>query len=283
MKKIIAIYHKNCIDGTVAAAVVLRKFPQAQLFPLSHDYKPSDLEEILSVIDKETEVYTVDCGIGVSEILNRGFKVTTLDHHIGAKETLDLLAKENSDFTFIFDNNKSGASLTWQYFFPTEELPEMIKLVEDSDLWKGRYGEDTKKVNSYLWLFTNNPAQVLQILSGDLEEIKSKGAIISAYAGKEIAEQVEISPINLKIGEDMLPAYNITTHESACGNILSSRNGCAAVMFTIKGNDVKLSFRSVDGQRPSALDLAKQFDGGGHVLAAGARVSLEDFIKMIVV
>ncbi len=282
MKKVIAIYHKNCIDGTTAAAVVLRKFPQAELFPLSHDYKDEDLELVLSRLNSETEIYTVDCGIGVQEILSRGFKITTLDHHIGIKETLDLLAKQNSDFTFIFDNNKSGASLAWQYFFPEEELPEMIKLVEDSDLWKGLYGEDTKRVNNYLWLFINNPAQILQILSGDLEEVKANGETISAYVRKEITEQIEIPAISLKLGDYRLSAYNITTHESACGNILAERSGQVAVMFTIKGGDVKLSFRSIDGQEPSALDLAKQCGGGGHVLAAGARVSLSDFIAMIV-
>ncbi len=158
----------------------------------------------------------------------------------------------------------------------------MIKLVEDSDLWKGLYGEDTKRVNNYLWLFINNPAQILQILSGDLEEVKANGETISAYVRKEITEQIEIPAISLKLGDYRLSAYNITTHESACGNILAERSGQAAVMFTIKGGDVKLSFRSIDGQEPSALDLAKQCGGGGHVLAAGARVSLSDFIAMIV-
>ena len=282
MKKVLSIYHKDCIDGTTAAAVVLRKFPEAKLFPLSHDPSVDDLEKVLSVIDDDTEIYTVDCGIGVQEILSRGFKVVTIDHHVGVKESLELLAKENADFKYIFNNDKSGASLAWQYFFPDEELPEMIKLVEDSDLWKGQFGEDTKNVNNYLWLFINEPDKILQILEGDLNEVKKQGELISIYAEKEIMTLVEIPAVSLKISEHILPAYNITNHESACGNILSEKNNQTAVMFTIKGDVVKFSFRSKNGQNPSALDLAKILGGNGHVLAAGARVSLQEFLRMIV-
>lgn len=282
MQKVVVIYHKDCIDGTTAAAVVLRRFPEAKLFPLSHDPSVDDLEKVLAIIDSDTDIYTVDCGIGVQEILSRGFKVMTIDHHVGVKDSLDLLVKENTNFTYLFDNEKSGASLAWQYFFPDEELPEIIKLVEDSDLWKGQFGEDTKNVNNYLWLFINEPDKILQILEGDLNEVKKQGKVISVYAEKEIMKLVEIPAISLKIGEHIFPAYNITNHESACGNILSEKNNQTAVMFTIKGDVVKFSFRSKAGQNLSALDLAKILGGNGHVLAAGARVPLSEFMQMIV-
>lgn len=282
MQKVVVIYHKDCIDGTTAAAVVLRRFPEAKLFPLSHDPSVDDLEKVLAIIDSDTDIYTVDCGIGVQEILSRGFKVMTIDHHVGVKDSLDLLVKENTNFTYLFDNEKSGASLAWQYFFPDEELPEIIKLVEDSDLWKGQFGEDTKNVNNYLWLFINEPDKILQILEGDLNEVKKQGKVISIYAEKEIMKLVEIPAISLKIGEHIFPAYNITNHESACGNILSEKNNQTAVMFTIKGDVVKFSFRSKAGQNLSALDLAKILGGNGHVLAAGARVPLSEFMQMIV-
>ena len=50
MQKVVVIYHKDCIDGTTAAAVVLRRFPEAKLFPLSHDPSVDDLEKVLAII-----------------------------------------------------------------------------------------------------------------------------------------------------------------------------------------------------------------------------------------
>jgi hypothetical protein len=34
MEHVVCIYHKNCIDGTTAAAVVLKRFPSADVVPL---------------------------------------------------------------------------------------------------------------------------------------------------------------------------------------------------------------------------------------------------------
>jgi uncharacterized protein len=158
--KTIAIYHKDCTDGTTAAAVVLRKFPEAKVFPLSHGFETHELEAILKEISLGDQIFTVDCVIGVPELLALGHKVTSIDHHIGIKEEMFELSRSNKDFTFIFDNDRSGASLTWITFFPDEKMPEVIKLVEDGDLWKGKYGKDTKDVANYLLKLANKPEEI---------------------------------------------------------------------------------------------------------------------------
>jgi oligoribonuclease NrnB/cAMP/cGMP phosphodiesterase (DHH superfamily) len=282
MKEIVVIYHKDCIDGTAAAAVMLHKFANAKLYPLAHSYTAGELEIILKATDPEADIYTVDCGLGVREFLKRGFKVTTLDHHISEKEFLEVLEKENQNFTYIFDNNKSGASLTWSFFFPDEDAPELIAYVEDIDLWKWKYGNDTKHISNYLSMFRNDPEQVLTFIKGDLDELKKKGEVISMYVDTEIERFVSRPYTNLKIGEHIVPAFNITTHESASGNILSEKLDKAVALFTIKGDVVSLGFRSKDHQVPSSVDLATSLGGGGHTCAAGASVSLTDFIDMLV-
>ena len=78
-----------------------------------------------------------------------------------------------------------------------------------------------------------------------------------------------------------MPAYNITVHESAVGNILSEKRGKAVAIFIINGETVKLSFRSKEHHDPPALKLAKLLGGGGHKNAAGATILRGDFIKMI--
>ena len=171
---IIALYHKDCIDGTTAAAVALRRFPHARLFPLAHTYTPNAFVPILDSSSTKAECYTLDCGLGIQELLDAGHTVTTIDHHIGGKETFEHIAQTCDRYRFVFDNDKSGASLAWSYFFPDEPEPTLITYVEDGDLWRWRYGEATEHVNNYLSLFKNDPKTVLSILENDLTEIQKK-------------------------------------------------------------------------------------------------------------
>jgi oligoribonuclease NrnB/cAMP/cGMP phosphodiesterase (DHH superfamily) len=276
-KQILGIYHKNCIDGTSAAAVVLKKFPEAKLFPLSHSYTKEDLDPIRDLAKKGAEIYIVDCTLGFKELLEDGHDVVIIDHHISDREEMMDKADGNPKIKYVFDNEKSGASLAWSYFFPEKAEPESIKYVEDSDLGIWQYGDDTKQVNNYLSMFRNNPETMLKLLEGDIEELKTKGALIIRYSDKQIEDLIKTPPVTLKIGEYVVPAYNITMYRTACGNIISEKQDSVAVMFTIKGNNVNFSFRSKEHQNPSALELAQVFGGGGHRNSAGATASLEDF------
>ena len=281
MPPTIATYHKDCIDGTAAAAVVLRKYPHAQLFPLPHSYKAEDFAPILEKVTPETQVFTVDCAFGAREFLAKGIPVTTIDHHADKKADLEAVAQEFPAFTFVFDEAKSGASLSWKHFFPEEPEPRLVSLIEDVDLWLWRYGQEARDASSFLWLSRNDPQAMLAHIESALEPIIEKGALLSRYADTEIEFQCSIEPVRMKVGEHSVSARNITTHQSASGNKISEKEGAAVAMFTIQGDRVKISFRSKDGQSPSALSLAAILGGGGHPNAAGATVSLTNFLGMI--
>jgi len=280
-KQVIAIYHKSCIDGTSAAAVLFRKFPQAECFPLSHSYTSEDMQLIRDVVKPGAEIYIVDCTLGVNELLEDGHEVTVIDRHISEKEVVQNIVDCNPKVKYIFDNEKSGASLTWAYFFPEEKVLESIKYIEDSDLGIWKYGNDTRQINNYLFMFRNDPQTMLGLIEGDVEVLKVNGALIRQYSDIQLKELVKLPSINVKIGEYIVPAFNITMYQTSCGGILSDRNDSVAVMFTIKGEEVRFSFRSNEHQNPSALELAQILGGGGHRNAAGGNATLEDFLKMI--
>ncbi|PCI89966.1 phosphoesterase [Candidatus Kaiserbacteria bacterium] len=280
--QVIAIYHKDCIDGTSAASVVLRKFPNAALFPLAHSYTDEDIKPILDLASPDAEIYTVDCGIGIKEFLDRGYSVTTIDHHIGSKSLFEDMERQYENYSYIFNNDKSGASLAWAFLFPYETEPELIKYVEDVDLWNWKFGDDSKYINNYLSIFRNDPVTMLSLLEGDLSDVMRKGRTISEYTDKEIEDLVKIKPIQIKIGDHIVPSYNISSYQSECGNILSGNLNKTVAMFTINGQQVKVSFRSKEGQSPTSLELAQLLGGGGHKLASGAGIKLVDFLKLFV-
>ncbi len=280
--KTIAIYHKDCIDGTAAAAVVMRKFPDALLFPLSHGFESHELEPIIAQASQGDRILTVDCVIGVKEFLAQGFEVTSVDHHAGIQSEMEELAKTDLNFKFIFDNSKSGASLSWTYFFPDEKMPELLKFVQDADIWTWKYGRETKNVNNFLFLLINKPEETLKLFNTPLDAVMRDGETITKYTEFTIELAVEkTEPIYLMIGETRVPFYNITTLKSESGNRLATLRKETVALFSIDGDKVKVSFRSLEGQNPSALDLAQKVNGGGHKHAAGAGMTLEYFLKAL--
>jgi oligoribonuclease NrnB/cAMP/cGMP phosphodiesterase (DHH superfamily) len=282
----ICIYHKNCTDGTFSASVLLKKFKNCKLFPLEHGYSEEEFEEILKEVDENTTVYITDFSLrkdDLKKLLENAKEVVNIDHHIGVKDQLEEIAKENPKFKFYFDNDSSGASLTWKVLFGEDNIPEIIKLVEDKDLWKWRYGDRTKYANLYLYMMANKPEEVLQYLDTDPEEIIEKGKIIAIFVDYLINKFIEkAEPTLIKIGDYVVKAFNTGNFQSEIGNILAQKLGEAVALFSIKGYEVRFSFRSVEGQKPTSLELAKLLGGGGHKHAAGAMVTLDKFCEMII-
>jgi uncharacterized protein len=280
--KTIAIYHKDCTDGTGAAAVVLKKYPDALTYPLGHGYEAHELEPILSSAETGDRILFVDCAIGAKEFLTKGFPVTVIDHHAGINAEFSAIAHENKNLTYIFDNSKSGASLTWATLFPTEKEPELIKYIQDQDLWTWKFGNDTKDVNNAIFTYANKPEEIVKLFDVSLDVLKKEGSIISRYNDYMIDHMVKTTePLTLRLGEWKVPMYNITVHKSEGGNQLSKLRDAAVGLFSIDGDKVKISFRSIDGQKPDALDVAKALGGGGHRNSSGAAMNLVTFLKSI--
>jgi len=281
----VCIYHKNCNDGSTAAAILLTKFPDCKLFAFDHGYKDEDMENLLNNIEEGDTVYIVDFALrsekDYEKIFQKAKEIINLDHHITVKDKLQQIAQKYPNFKFIFDNNKSGASITWQYLYG-DNYPEFVKLVEDKDIWKWEYGEKTKYLNAFLTMYTDKPEEIKNMLNQDINELLEKGKIISDYNDFLINRFVEkAKELPLKIGDYIVKGYNACLFQSEIGNLLSTQNDQAVALFNFSGTNVKLSFRSLDHHNPSAADLAQILGGGGHRNASGAMITVSEFIKLI--
>ncbi|HEU0080634.1 MAG TPA: phosphoesterase [Candidatus Paceibacterota bacterium] len=281
--KTICIYHKDCTDGTAAAAIVLRKHPDAVLYPLGHGYDPRELEPILASVEKGDRILTVDCAIGAREFLAAGHAVTTIDHHVGAQGEYAKLAAENPAYTFIFDEKHSGAGLTWITLFPDEPMPELVKLVEDQDIWNWRYSPDTDNVTNRLWMLDNRPDEVLRLMFQPLDGLKKEGRAITEYKQALIQRAMaKAEPTQVMVGAFKVPFYNLTDFKSELGNLLCAKHGGTVALYTVEALHMRVSFRSLEAHTPSALDIAKLVGGNGHRNAAGAKMELDKFYGNIV-
>lgn len=215
-------------------------------------------------------------------------EVIIVDHH---KTVINDISKfigkpldENTSYyitydflTFIYDPNESGASLTYKTLFKTDRLPLIVDIVKDKDIWLWRY-QNTDEVNDFLSMYVDKPEIVLEFLHQDINDIVSKGKILSQYKSIMVSRLKEAwynSPLFIYINGKKIPAINTPLYQSELGSEIVKEYGVAC-LFYITGDFVKLSFRSSDN---SARVLAESFGGGGHDNAAGAIMDKQTFFE----
>lgn len=279
----ICIYHKDCSDGTAAAAVFLRKFPEGKTFPFAYGYTAEDAEKVFSILTPETIVYTVDCTILAKECLAKGNTVISLDHHIGLYEEMMELAKTQPNYTYIFNNDLSGATLAWTHFFPDGSIPYFLTLVQDTDLWTKKF-EDSQYFVNWSAMQRNKPEVLLELFTNEnalavcLEKGKSIQDLNNYYLN---AYKEKAKPLYIKYGEHKIPTYNSTFLQNDIAKMLVDKDLGVAIAFSIKENSVRMSVRSVKDSKVSALEVAKSFGGGGHRDSAGCEVDFSTFTQLI--
>lgn len=276
-ERIFCIYHRDCIDGTAAAAVLLRKYPNAVFIPLAHRHTTEEMRSVLTAVTGTAHVYLLDASFMLAELLERDIKVTVVEHHMSEHEYITTLSHTWPNLQYIFNNERAAAILTWQHLFPEESVPELITYIEDIDLWNNAYGDVSKHVACYVSQFVNDPKQMLHELEHETEKAKTHGAIINTYVDHTIKKLLCIEPITMMIGGEDVPTFNITDYQSVCGYELSRKLDKTVALFTVSGDSVKVGFRSQPHHEPSALALALQLGGGGHKNSAGATIPLHDF------
>ena len=264
----LVIYHQQCQDGFTAAWAVWKKFPDFEFYPGKYQETPPDVTG--------RDVFFVDFTYKRPVILEMAAKansITILDHHASAEK--DLVDLPENVFV-IFDMEKSGAHITWDFFHGhlTKLRPILIDYVEDRDLWKFRFPE-TKPLTSFIFSqdydfhVWDGLVQIMDDPDLRLQAQKQGEAILRKQA-KDIDELLQ-NKFVLSIGGHLVPCANLPyTLCSEAGHILGQGQPFAAT-FYLDGKSAIFSLRSAeDGVDVS--EIAKLFGGGGHKHAAGFKV-----------
>ncbi len=281
----IVFFHGSCLDGTASASAILKKFPDAELYPINHSYDQKELEFLFT--KKSEKIFVLDFSFrkdDFEKLLKTDNDFIHIDHHISILKDTEIFKKYNN-YTLIFDNQHAGCYLTWKYVH--NHIPELIYYIEDRDIWTKKF-EKTDAICSYLFSkVLNKPDELLTYFEKDkdIEEIYNEGKkIIDIHKMNQdrIMEKTEICWLNIGnfLKKKLIPAINSNLYVSEIGNELATKYGICCI-FYISDSYVKLSFRSVEGSKIFAKDVAELFGGGGHLHAAAAKIHLKKFIKMI--
>lgn len=301
--KALCIYHGNCADGFGAAWTVRHALGEHNVEFHAGVYQdpPPDVSG--------RDVIMVDFSYKrdvIHEIAAKASTVVILDHHKSAAEDLaglpppldgpwDPNAMLNwqrecnapASLHALFDMERSGAGLAWDYFLPGQPRPRLIAHIEDRDLWRFKLNGtreiqaaifsrpyDFKQWN-FMWLLADTDEGWLQLFN--------EGAAIERKHHKDVAELVGITRRQMTIGGHVVPVANLPyTLTSDAGHLM-----CQGVDAGVAGSWIPpfaacywdtpegrvFSLRSIEGGI-DVSQIAKQYGGGGHKHAAGFRIPL---------
>ena len=137
MNKMICIYHSRDLDGWMSAAIVKLKFPNIELLPWDYGQEIPDLSF--------KEIVMVDVSFPKEIMAENANRLIWIDHHISAIK--DIASLEPLPFIEGRRNDKFAAcELTWQYFFPEEKMPELVRLLGRYDCFGHKGTEEEQKV-----------------------------------------------------------------------------------------------------------------------------------------
>jgi oligoribonuclease NrnB/cAMP/cGMP phosphodiesterase (DHH superfamily) len=224
--------------------------------------------------------------------------ILILDHHKTAQEDLagfvgaacnfkqsvdlarSLLELSNTPpVSVVFDMARSGAGITWDFFFPYHPRPALINHIEDRDLWLFKL-EGTREIQANVFSWPYDFEVWDRLMAADTASLRAEGAAIERKHFKDIEELLRVTTRRMKIGGHIVPAANLpyTFSSDAAGKLAEGQPFAACYMDTPEGR--VFSLRS----RPEGLDvseIAKQYGGGGHKNAAGFKVAYERLAEFL--
>lgn len=288
MQPDLCIYHGNCADGFTAAWAVRRRFPECIFVAGVYGEPPPDVTSQHVVIVDFSYKKPV-----LLDLASKAASIVVLDHHKSAQEDLSGIQEAGDDWdshsgwcalmaaepqhpvlAVLFDMDRSGARLAWDFFHPGKPIPSLVQHVEDRDLWRFDL-PGTREIQACIFShpyefdvwddLVDNCAsptgRALMLAQGEAIERKQR---------KDIAELLSLTTRSMVIGGVEVPVANIPyTMASEAANILAQGKPFAACYYD-KADSRVFSLRSTeDGSDVSVVAAA--YGGGGHRNAAGFR------------
>lgn len=299
--KPLVIYHANCADGFTAAWAV-RQAMDAEFYPGVHGEPPPDVTG--------RDVILVDFSYqaaALQEIRKKARSILILDHHKSAEADIPACASGKLDALTVFrmdapewtarktwdyfqscvyqdqcegapyanvyalfDMDRSGAGIAWDFFHPGKARPALIDHVEDRDLWRFAL-HGTREIQSALFSYPYRFEVWDELMQAPVFELYQQGLCIERKHHKDVAELVTVAKRQMVIGHYEVPVASLPyTLASDAGHLMAQGQPFAACYYDKAGGRV-FSLRSAD-DGVDVSEVAKLYGGGGHARAAGFTV-----------
>jgi hypothetical protein len=265
MPRPLCIYHKNCLDGNGAAAVVQRRQPDCEFLSMQYGVAPPTVLGRL--------VYIVDFGLSLEHmraIRAQASEVVWIDHHASQLPVHRALGWGT------LDTEESGASLTWKVLFPGQPPPPVIPYIKDKDLWQWKLPNSRAIAAGLQATFPGDRFQGL--LEADLEEMERRGRPLVAATNERVRAAVKLGvAVDAPYGLSGIRALVVPCNQDQndvgdhiCLPVSAGGLGYdLAILWYRKGNGRWVhSLRSSENGRVDCASIGERRGGGGHPSSA---------------
>ncbi len=266
--EILCIYHKNCIDGFGSAWVIDSAFKDCsnvlKFYAANYNEIPPDVtNKIVYIVDFSYPLKVI------KDMAKLAQEILIIDHHKTAK---DLLVDLPKNVSFVFDETKSGALLTWETIYPNIKPPYIIDYISDYDTWQFKL-PFSKEINLALRSYVYKFIVWDELCTIPKEELISEGTILKRQFNIDVDNILKNYKLTRTIIRDYLvPIINLQPkYASEVGNILA-KGYPFSISYYINGDICHFSLRS-DETGIDVAKIAESYGGGGHKHAAGFQLN----------
>ena len=252
------IYHADCTDGFGSAYSAWKLLGnRAEYHACKHGQIPPDVKDkVVVILDFSFDNATT------KKMITEAKELLVIDHHKSAVVELHDISNT------LFDMNKSGATLAWEFFHPGKEAPKFIQYITDRDLWKW----ELPYSKEFSAAFDMVPFEFEEFAKFEddsvFDDAVKRGSYILAYS-KSVVKKVCAKASSRKMGGKDIMVVNASHWMSEIGARLSPDCDFAMIWY-YDHNDkiIKVSLRAFH-EYIDVSDVSKKFGGGGHRKAAG--------------
>ena len=258
------MYHGGCPDGFGGAYSAWKKLgDHAEYHPVSYS-KPVP-ENLASA-----RIYFIDCCYKqdvMDKIVAEAHSLTILDHHTGTQAVVESMPEH------VFDNDRSGAMIAWNYFNPDVPAPKLLEYIQDDDLFLFKL-PDTRPVLAYV-LIRPFTFEEWEVLVQELEDPESREVFLNRARiyGEYFELLGEFAAEHVKLVEfegyevTFATAHPMKPMKSLVGNLLAKKHPPFSLVATAHPEGYGISIRGDGSVDVSAI--ARKYGGNGHHDSAG--------------
>lgn len=273
------IYHGNCPDGFTSAWVFKHYYRLIETIPYTYGQPPPNVKnKIVAIVDFSFDKETT------MQMIHDSKYLVVLDHHLTAQENLKDIIIDPMKGEIIFDMNRAGAQIAWDYLYPsqTTNRPWFIEYVADRDLWLHMLPR-TKEISfamqfdGYFNNFTKMETLFNTPRETNMELLTARGETLLCCKDLEVNQAANMATMaELKTANRIYTVRITTAHRmyvSDVGNLVANLfNDCdfaAIYWYEPSTKKCSVSFRASDDSTINLSDVMRGLpNAGGHPKAA---------------